>query len=46
MGMVRIFQREEVASAKAGRWKQACCARRNREAGVAGGGEDERRLEE
>ena len=42
----RTFQAGEVASAKAGRWRQACCAGRNREAGVAGGGEDERRLEE
>ena len=41
----RAFQEGEAASAKAVRWRQAWCARRNREASAAGGGED-KRLEE
>ena len=44
--MGRAFQEGEAASAKAVRWRQAWCARRDREASVAGGGEDEKRLEE
>lgn len=42
----RAFQEEAAASAKAVRWRQAWCARRDREASVARGGEDEKRLEE
>lgn len=41
----RAFQAGEAAGAKARRRRQAWGARRNREARVAGGGKDYRRLE-